>query len=84
MIPGSTRDDGTFRWGEHTRVVKRPPRTDGFDEPNVDPRQNDGVERWECLDCGLTVQADRGLGTGSFSKQCPPERFDRTEQEDDL
>ena len=78
-MPGSTRDDGTFRWGEHARVVKRPPRTDGFDEPNADPRRNDDVERWECLDCGLTVQAARGLGPTFSTKRCPPRERDHAD-----
>ena len=58
-------------------------QTDTTDEPNTDPRQNDAVERWECLDCGLTVQADRGLDP-AFSKRCLPESFDRAEQEENL
>jgi hypothetical protein len=69
-------DDGTFSWGEHARVVKRPPRTAGFDAPNADPRRNDDVERWECADCGLTVQAAQGLGLIFSTKRCPPRERD--------
>ena len=75
-IPGQEDDDGTFYWGDHSRIVKRPPRTAGFDEPNQDPTQNDDVERWECLDCGLTVQGSR-LGPTFSSRRCPPRARDR-------
>jgi hypothetical protein len=79
MIPGSTRDDGTFRWGEHARVVKRPPRTDGFGGSNTDPRRNDDVERWECTECGFTAQAARGLGPVFSTRRCPPREGDHAD-----
>lgn len=72
ILPGEKKDDKTFHWGDHARVVERPPRRDGFDSPNTDPEQNNNVERWECLDCGLTTQADRGLGVVFSSRSCPP------------
>ena len=65
-------DGHTFVWGEHEHVVKRPPRAADFDLENTDPTQNDKVERWECLDCGLTIQAARALGATFSSRDCPP------------
>jgi hypothetical protein len=80
--PGEKKDDGTFYWGDHGRVVRRPPRRDGHGRPNTDPEQNSDVERWECLDCGLTTQADRGLGVTFSSRDCPPELPDHGDASD--
>jgi hypothetical protein len=65
------RDDQTFRWAGHERVVKRPPRTDDVPD-DADPQKTDGVERWECLDCGLAVQG-LYLGATLSSRDCPPD-----------
>jgi Zn ribbon nucleic-acid-binding protein len=70
-IPGEKNDDKTFYWGNHRRVVKRPPRTD-VEADTADPRQHDDVERWECLDCGFTAQGGP-LGVTFSSRECPPE-----------
>ena len=65
-------DERTFVCGDHDRVVKRPPRRDVAND-DTDPAQHDAVERWECLDCGVSVQGRRVVGVCLSNRSCPPE-----------